>query len=82
MLKMENYVHVEEYLTTYKRTNKAGRAYYYQRLEYGIEGKDDTYELMWSGIVSKDCWEWSKMIAEEQPNRLICIFSDMICITN
>lgn len=79
---MENNVYVEEYLTTYKRTNKAGRIYYYQRLEYGIEGHDEFYELMWSGIVSKYCWEWSKMIAEEQPNRLIHICDDMICITN
>ena len=72
---------MQEYLTTYEKTNKAGNTYYTQEVEYGIKGEEG-YELMWSGKVGKAEWEWSQMIAKEQPERVIMNEHGIICLKN
>jgi len=72
---------LKDYLTTYRKVNKAGHIYYTQQEEHGIKG-DKAYELIWSGRVKKENWDWCQMIAKEQPHRLIVSCSDMICIIN
>lgn len=70
-----------EYLTTYENKDKNEKPYYTQKVEYGIKGEDG-YELMWSGKVGKKEWEWSQMIAKEQPERVIMNECGVICLKN
>lgn len=72
---------MQEYLTTYEKTNKVGNTYYTQEVEYGIKGEEG-YELIWSGKVAKREWEWSQMIAKEQPERVIMNENGIICLKN
>jgi len=72
---------MQEYITTHKKENKNKYIYFTQKVELGIENEIG-YELMWSGKVSKEEWNWSQEIANEQPNRVIINENNVICIKN
>ena len=72
---------MQEYLSTYEKTDKNGKKYYYQTNELGIKGYEG-YELLWSGIVAESEWIWANEVANEQPERVIMNQYGIICLKN
>ena len=63
----------QEFITTTEKTDKRGNKYYTQ--EFSIANWDYennfTEEIIWKGRAKKEDYEWCKMIAKTQPQRLV-----------
>ena len=64
---------MQEFITTTEKTDKRGNKYYtqeFKKMEMDNEG-NFTEEITWTGRCKKEDFEWCKMIAKEQPARLV-----------
>jgi hypothetical protein len=82
---LKNFKHKDmEFITTIEKTDKRGNKYYvqdYKKMNMDHDG-NITEEIIWSGRVKKEDFEWCEMIAKDQPKRLVLKEDRILIITN
>jgi hypothetical protein len=73
-----------EFITTTTHTNKNGHNYYTQVFTtMNVDNECNFKEVVtWKGKAKKEDFEWCKMIAETQPERLVMNENNILVIKN